>query len=258
MQTNKKKSFVNGCKWGTIRNEFKQRDFSWKIIMARNSILGVFAKSPIKPLEKHIRLVTKCCNQLVPFFEACTEKDWTKAGKVRNKISKIEQEADALKRQLRLELPGGLFMPVDRADLLELLTQQDKIANKTKDIAGRIIGRELEIPASIQADFALYVQRCIDATEKAADAINELDDLLETGFRGREVDLVEKMINQLDEIEDDTDGMQIKLRRELLELEKDLNPVDVMFLYQIIEWVGDLADLAERVGARLEILLARK
>ena len=31
-----------------------------------------------------------------------------------------------------------------------------------------------------------------------------------------------------------------------------------MFLYQIIDWVGDLADLAERVGARLEILLARK
>jgi hypothetical protein len=38
----------------------------------------------------------------------------------------------------------------------------------------------------------------------------------------------------------------------------DLNPVDVMFLYHIIDWVGDLADLAERVGARLEILLARK
>jgi len=66
------------------------------------------------------------------------------------------------------------------------------------------------------------------------------------------------MISQLDEIEDDTDGMQIDLRKDLLAIEKDLNCVDVMFLYQIIDWVGDLADLAERVGARLEILLARK
>ena len=66
------------------------------------------------------------------------------------------------------------------------------------------------------------------------------------------------MINQLDEIENDTDVMQIALRKDLLALESDLNPVDVMFLYQIIDWVGDLADLAERVGARLEILLARK
>jgi len=52
--------------------------------------------------------------------------------------------------------------------------------------------------------------------------------------------------------------MQIKLRSDLLAIENDLNPVDVMFLYQIIEWIGDLADLSERVGSRLEILLARK
>ena len=228
------------------------------ILMARNTILGVFAKSPIKPLEKHIRIVVKCSKQLIPFFDACVAKDWSEAAKVRRKLSKLEQDADALKRQLRLELPGGLFMPVDRADLLELLTQQDKIANKAKDIAGRVLGRKLEVPESLQAEFSVYLERCLDATEKAAEAINELDDLLETGFRGREVALVEKMINQLDAIEDDTDGLQIILRKNLLAIEKDLNPVDVMFLYQIIDWVGDLADLAERVGARLEILLARK
>ena len=228
------------------------------IIMPRNTIIGVFAKSPIKPLEKHIQIVVKCSKKLIPFFDACVAKDWTEAAKVRRELSTLEHEADALKRQLRLELPGGLFMPVDRADLLELLSQQDKIANKAKDIAGRVLGRQLEVPASLQAEFSTYLVRCLDATEKAAEAINELDDLLETGFRGREVVLVEKLINQLDAIEDDTDGLQITLRKNLLAIEKDLNPVDVMFLYQIIDWVGDLADLAERVGARLEILLARK
>jgi predicted phosphate transport protein (TIGR00153 family) len=64
------------------------------------------------------------------------------------------------------------------------------------------------------------------------------------------------MIERLDEIEDDTDKLQIGLRRELLVLEKDLNPVDVMFLYSIIEWVGELADISERVGSRLELMLA--
>ncbi|MEW6991125.1 TIGR00153 family protein [Colwelliaceae bacterium 6441] len=226
--------------------------------MARNSIIGIFAKSPLKPLEKHIRIVAKCANQLTPFFDAIYENDWSTAGKVRKKISKFEQDADALKRKLRLELPGGLFMPVDRADLLELLTQQDKIANKAKDIAGRILGRKLIIPESLQGEFKQYLQRNIEAIEKAAEAINELDDLLETGFRGREVEYVEKMIHQLDAIEDDTDIIQVALRKNLLAIEDDLKPVDVMFLYQIIDWVGDLADLAERVGARLEILLARK
>jgi len=226
--------------------------------MPNNSILGIFAKSPIKPLEKHIRMVYKCSAKLPQFFEACANNEWDKAAEIRRAISLAEKEADDLKRQIRLELPGGLFMPVDRADLLELLTQQDRIANKAKDVAGRVLGRELQIPESMRVDFSSYLARCIDAIEKAADAINELDDLLETGFKGREVELVAKMIHQLALIEDDTDAMQVKLRADLKAIEASMNAVDVMFLYQIIEWVGDLADLAERVGARLEILLARK
>ena len=65
------------------------------------------------------------------------------------------------------------------------------------------------------------------------------------------------MVLELEQIERDTDKMQIEVRRALFKLEKDLPAVDVMFLYKIIEWIGDVADRAERVGNRLEQLLAR-
>lgn len=225
--------------------------------MPVNSILGVFAKSPIKPLQEHIDKVDECAALLVPFFDATIAGDWDKAIKIRKDISNAEKEADTLKREIRLKLPGGLFMPVERTDLLELLTQQDKIANKAKDISGRVIGRELLVPQNIQTTFQAYLLRCLDAVTLAKEAINELDDLLETGFRGREVDLVAKMISELDKIEDDTDELQIQVRRQVYAMEAELNPVDVIILYKIIEWVGDLADLAERVGSRLELMLAR-
>jgi len=219
--------------------------------MPVNSILGVFAKSPIKPLQEHIDKVYDCASLLVPFFEATIAEDWDSAVTIRKKISQEEKEADFLKREIRLTLP------VERTDLLELLTQQDKIANKAKDISGRIIGRQLLVPQTIQTPFIAYLQRCLDAVALAKEAINELDDLLEAGFRGREVDLVAKMISELDAIEEDTDDLQIQVRRQLFAMEAELNPIDVMFLYKIIEWVGDLADLAERVGSRLELMLAR-
>lgn len=38
---------------------------------------------------------------------------------------------------------------------------------------------------------------------------------------------------------------------------KRTTPIDVMFLYRVIELIGDLADVAQRVGSRLQILLAR-
>ena len=225
--------------------------------MATNSILGVFAKSPLKPLEEHINKVHEATSLLLPFFDAVFAEDWKAAADVRSKISNLEKQADNLKHEIRMNLPRGLFLPVERTDLLELITQQDKIANKAKDISGRYLGRELTVPQSIQTDFKAYVQRCVDATEQARKAINEFDELLETGFRGREVELVERMIVELDAIEDDTDTMQIAIRLQLKQLEDGLNPIDVMVTYRMIEWIGDLADLAERVGSRLELMLAR-
>ena len=84
-----------------------------------------------------------------------------------------------------------------------------------------------------------------------------MDELLETGFRGNEVKIVEDMINRLDRVEHETDKMQIKIRYTLFKLENTLFAVDVMFLYQIIEWTGDLADDAHDVGGQLDLLLAR-
>ena len=102
-----------------------------------------------------------------------------------------------------------------------------------------------------------YVKRSLDSIHQAHLVIEEMDKLLETGFKGRELNLVNHMIQELDSIEDDTDQMQIKLRKLLYTIESRYNPIDVMFLYKIIEWVGVLADQAQRVGSRIELMLAR-
>jgi len=225
--------------------------------MPVNSIFGVFAKSPIKPIQMHIDKVAECCELLIPFFQASHDNDWVAAESLRRKISDHEKEADELKRELRLTVPKGLFMPISRGDLIELVNRQDKIANTAKDIAGRVYGRKLQIPDIITVDFMAYLQRCLDAIQQAKKAINGLDEILETGFKGREVDLVTKMITELESIEDDTDSLQIKLRHELLEIEDQHNPINIMFLYKILEWVGQLADHSEHIGTQLELILAR-
>ena len=51
--------------------------------------------------------------------------------------------------------------------------------------------------------------------------------------------------------------MQIKVRAALLKIEQELPPVDVMFYYRVIEGIGEIADLSQRVGSRVEILLAK-
>ena len=43
-------------------------------------------------------------------------KQWDDAGKTRLDISQCEREADSLKPEIRLKLPRGLFLPIDRTD----------------------------------------------------------------------------------------------------------------------------------------------
>ena len=86
--------------------------------------------------------------------------------------------------------------------------------------------------------------------------MRELDELFTVGFRGAEVELAEGMIEELDKIETDTDEKQAALRSALFEIEKTLDPIDAIFMYQVIELTGEIADMAERVGRRLELLLS--
>ncbi len=46
------------------------------------------------------------------------------------------------------------------------------------------------------------------------------------------------------------------MRGALFKIEGELDPVNVIFLYRVIELTGEIADMAERVGRRLELLLS--
>jgi predicted phosphate transport protein (TIGR00153 family) len=220
------------------------------------SIFNMFGTSPIKPIQEHMSVVACCVEELAAFFKAVVEKDWVEAEKRQQKISTLEHEADVIKRNVRSNLPRKMFTSIDRGDLLALFLEQDLLANRAKDIAGIILGRQMVFPQHIVASFMIYLDRSIDATFQARKAINQLEELQEVGFSGKEVRIVEHMIAQLETIEHETDLLQIQLRRSLQALEKEWPAVDMMFLYRIIEWVGDLADQAQKVGARLQMLLA--
>ncbi len=221
-----------------------------------NMLANIFGASPVQPLEKHIGIAYDCAKQLRGFFLAAVAGDWDKALQYRSKIETLEHDADDLKKKIRLQLPKSLFMPVPREDLLELLLVQDKIANRTKDVSGIVMGRKMQIPAAIAEQFLEFVDRNIDAAKQARKSVRELDELFTAGFRGAEVALVAGLIEELDQIETDTDDKQAALRAALFEIEASLDPIDAIFMYKVIETTGEIADMAERVGRRLELLLS--
>ena len=222
-----------------------------------NTFSRLFGESPFGALQTHMRVVIECAREVRPLIEALLENDQPRVVASKERIFEREAEADRIKNELRLHLPKSLFMPVDRRDLLEVLHLQDSIANTAQDIAGLLVERRMNIPPFLRDPLMELTERCLHTCELAASVIEELDELLATGFRGREVDKVDEMLQALNDAEDETDLLGIALARALFDHEDELKPVSVMMWYQIIEWIGDLADYAEKVGDHLRLLIAK-
>ena len=226
--------------------------------MARtDNITSLFGKSPIAPLQKHMKQVHSCLKDFVIFANAANAQDWDKAETVCILINNKEEKADKLKKKLRMNLPSTFMMPFSRRDLLDVLLIQDSIANITKDLAGLMMTRHMVFPEQIADDFINLTKLCIKTSAAALMAINELDELLETAFSSRQRKLVGKMIKTVNELEHETDDAQNDIRNKLFALESGLPPVDVMFYYRAIEWLGETADAAQKVGSRFEVMLTK-
>lgn len=206
-------------------------------MLPQTSILDMFGRSPT-------------------FFEALIAQDWKQASSVHQTIIQFENEADELKWNFRRHLPKSLLLPVPRGDFLDLLAKQDKIANTAKDIAGIMIGHRMEIPSPLVTKFKNFLNHRVKASAQAEEAINELDELLASGFRRKQTGYVDKLIKQLNNTEYQTDQLQIKVQQSLFQIENTLASLNIIFLYKIIKQISFLVDHAQQTGNHLQLLTA--
>ncbi len=218
-------------------------------------IANLFGHSPIRPMQEHMRAAVECARQILPLFEEMVAGDKAAIAARRQEIDRLEHEADRIKNEIRSHLPKRMFLAVERRDMLEILDYQDSIADVAQDIAELADMRGMVVPKALAAAFLDLVRRVLTACEQAERVVNELDELVETGFRGREVARVDQMIAELSRMESETDELEERVQRLLFGIEDELG-ISAMFWYQLIDKAAGMADYAERVGNRLRLLIA--
>jgi len=218
-------------------------------------IANLFCHSPIRPMQEHMRAAVQCARQIVPLFEEMVAGDTAAVAARHQEIDRLEHEADRIKNEIRSHLPKRMFLAVERRDMLEILDYQDSIADVAQDIAELADMRSMVVPKELASAFLDLVRRVVTACEQAERVINKLDELVETGFRGREVARVDEMIEELSRMESDTDALEERVQRLLFGIEDELG-ISAIFWYKLIDYVGGMADYAERVGNRLRLLTA--
>jgi len=213
-------------------------------------IANLFGRSPIRPMQQHMHAAVACARAVLPLFEEMAAGNEESLPGCR-----LVLQAVRIKHEIRSHLPKRLMLAVERRDLLEILDFQDSIADTAQDVAGLADLRSMVLPAPLREPLLALVRRVIDACEHAQRIIDELDELLETGFSGREAGRVEEMITELSHVESDTDRLAEAAQRKLFALERELG-VGTVFWNDLIQNVARMADYAERVGNRLRLLMA--
>ena len=222
----------------------------------QKTFTDLISKSPLGPIQAHMEKSKDCAEELITFFEAVIQDNWDKASLSRDKIVILEKEADVLKAETRNLLPKGLFLSIQREDLLNLIGLADEIPNTVKDISGLVLGRHMTIPKQICGAFNKLVKEAVSIVTTAATGVDQLSEVSRLAFGSKASNKLDEIISQLDSLEDKNDDAEITVRRKLFELEKDMPPVDVMFLYDVINKLGELADRAEQVGHRITLIVA--
>ena len=218
---------------------------------------NLLRQSPFKPVQQHMRVVSRCVEKIPALFDAMIKKDQAQIDALAVKIGDLESEADSIKNDFRIHMPKRVLFAVARRDLLALIQQQDIIADTAEKIGQIVTQRVMEVPESIEEPLLNLVQQTTAICSQAAAMIEQLDELLAVGFGGKQSDLVSEMITNVKRDEHNIDVLIKDLNRTLFSIEDQLNPVSVMFWYKLIDLIGEISNQAENMGDRLMLFIAR-
>ena len=204
-----------------------------------------------------MKVAFSCVCLIPPLFDAVYREDEALVADFAKQINELETEADKLKSTFRLNMPKSLFLPVDRKDLLNLIGDQDKIADVAEDIGKIFIFRKMIVPEELKELLDELLEGTMEISAAARDMIEHLDELLEVGFMGREIVKLSRKIAGVRRSEHNIDEILHRIRKALFAIEKDLDPVSVMFWYKIIDHLGLISDQSENLADRLLLFLSK-
>lgn len=226
-------------------------------LLKKPSLSGLLRQSPFKPIQQHMRTVFSCICLIPPLFDALYRKDLPQVRDFAEQIALLETEADQIKNTFRLNMPRSLFLPVDREDLLGLMADQDRVADTAEEIGQILCYRDMEVPEALKEILDELLEGTMEISSDAKAIIEQLDELLEVGFGGREMEKVSGMITGLRRSEHNIDSIMHRTRRTLFAVEDQLDPVSVIFWYKIIDLLGSISDQSENMADRLLLFLSK-
>ena len=153
-----------------------------------STIGRLFGRSPFGQIQSHMEQVSKCINKMAESIEAMTAGRHEELEAFAYEVSRMEHQADQIKDDIRNHLLRSFFMPIDRGDVMEILSLQDSLADTAEDVCKVMTMKKLPFPDGVREEFESFVELNLKAFKGVASIISDLDELIESGFGGAEAE----------------------------------------------------------------------
>jgi predicted phosphate transport protein (TIGR00153 family) len=164
-------------------------------------------------------------------------------GFLSDETHRFESHADDVREEIKVLMYGKVLLPESRGDIMGLLESIDHIPRLFEIILNIIRTQKLAIPDIIVSDVRELVRVSLETCDLM---IMQVEDLMQRGRRITEfIDVIDKKESQCDVIE----------RRIIVMLfDSDIDPFIKLQLKELVVFLGDISDQADRVSKRINII----
>ena len=213
-----------------------------------STIGKLFGRSPFGQIQTHMEHVAKCVHRMGDALEAMTQGKLEELDDLAYEVSKLEHNADEVKADIRTHLIRRFFMPIDRAEVLEIVSLQDSLADCAEDVCKIMTLKQLPFPEGVLEDFNEFRTFNFQAFDVVVSMIRELDELIESGFGGAEGERIRALAHDVAFAEHQADVVQVKLLKKIYAQDEDMTIGQFHLWMRMTQVLGGLANNSENLA----------
>ena len=223
-----------------------------------STIGKLFGRSPFSQIQQHMEQVSKCVEKMSEALNAVKSGQFELLDNLSTEVSQLEHQADQIKDDIRERLLKRFFMPIDRSEVLEILSLQDSLADPAEDVCKVLTLKKLPCPDDLRDDFDKFIELNVQACQICASIIAQMDELIESGFGGAEAERIRGLAKDAAFAEHQADVVQLQLLKKIYAHDKDFSVGEFHLWMRVTRVLSRLSNVSENLADRILKTLSLK
>ena len=214
-------------------------------------------EAPYEMLMAHFDKVLRSVDKMAEMVDLYLRGEFDAAAKLSATVSRHEHEADEIKTHMRRTMPRLIFMPISRQDMLDLLTENERIADTAQDVAQILDLRQTKVPKSLHPLVRKYVEHVVQSVKALEVMMGHLGTLLEGSFSKGEAQKLLELGLRVHEHEYEADGLNKAAAKAVYALEGKESAVTIFHLLRFLDVLDGVADHAENASLKMVVVVSK-